>query len=321
MATQNDIPIPPKLWEHPNPASTQMYQFQTYVESKISRKFHFFDDFHAYSVTKRSDFWLHLFRFLPLVYSLDPTLKGTLPDPCVDESARMDSVPKWFRGVSMNFAQSILFSGDREGKPTTVGKEDSKIAVTEVREGSYLEPIRHVTWSELRARTGRLASAMRAHGVQRGDRVAVVASNSVDTLTCFMAITSLGGLFSSSSTDMGVKGILDRLLQIRPRYVFFDDWSVYNGKTLDLRSKVEGVVKGMKDVREFEGVVLQPRFYGHQTDVSRLSKCVNLSTFLQKATTSELEFERTTFSDPFLIVYSSGTTGQPKCIGTCQSRP
>ena len=132
--------------------------------------------------------------------------------------------PRWFDGVNLNFAQNILYQGTPEGKPVlSPGKEDDTIAVTEVREGSSLEAVRHVTWKELRQRVARMAQAMRARGVKKGDRVAVVASNSVDTLTVFLGVTALGGLFSSSSTDMGVRGILDRLLQIKPNYVFIDD--------------------------------------------------------------------------------------------------
>jgi len=96
-----------------------------------------------------------------------------------------------------------------------VGKEDAKIAVTEVREGST--EIRDVSWGQLRKEVGELASAMKAHGVVKGDRVVVVASNSVDTLKVFLAVTTLGGLFSSSSTDMGVKGVLQRAVQVMPK--------------------------------------------------------------------------------------------------------
>ena len=140
----------------------------------------------------------------------------------------MDFIPIWFEGVKLNYAENILFSPSTSdpSKRSKAGKEDDKVAVTEVREGC--EEIRDVTWAELRERVGRLTNAMSTHGVGRGDRVAVVASNSVDTLVVFMAVTSLGGIFSSSSTDMGTKGVLDRLLQIRPKWVFVDDTTVYN---------------------------------------------------------------------------------------------
>ena len=135
----------------------------------------------------------------------------------MDESARIDSIPRWFDGVYMNGAENLLYSRV-PAAPTsqrgTVGKEDGKIALTEVREGAT--EIRDVTWGELRLQVGRLADAMRKHGVKKGDRIAVVASNSVDTLLVFLAILSIGGLFSSSSTDMGVQGVMQRMLQITP---------------------------------------------------------------------------------------------------------
>lgn len=225
----------------------------------------------------------------------------------------MDNVPHWFRGVRLNFAENILFSRATASATTsrgTTGKEDSKVAATEVREGCV--EIRDYTWGELRRKVGRLASAMRVQGVVKGDRVAVVSSNSVDTLAVFLAITALGGLFSSSSTDMGSKGVLDRLTQIRPKWLFMDDAALYNGARVDLREKMEEIVRGMHGVEEFRGVVSMPR-WEKPLDVAKVSRCYTLEKYLAKATTEELQFERVDFSDPFLIVYSSGTTGQPKC--------
>lgn len=140
----------------------------------------------------------------------------------------MDSIPRWFDGVRINLAENLLFSRSRGDAPSTrgtKGKEDSKIAVTEVREG-YKE-VRHVSWAQLRRETGELIGAMQAAGVKKGDRVAIVASNSVDTLKVFLAIVALGGIFSSSSTDMGTKGVLDRCLQIEPKV-----WSTTGLKNL-----------------------------------------------------------------------------------------
>ena len=251
-----------------------------------------------------------MFDYFPIVY------RGTVPSTVVDESARMDSIPRWFTGVRMNFAENILFSGDvATGRPVIgTAKADAKIAVTEVREGAFLEPIRQISWKELRQRVGRLSNAMRAWGVKKGDRVALVASTCLDTLVVLLATATLGALFSSSSTDMGSKGILDRLTQIRPRWLFMDDWAVYNGKTVDLRDKMREIMKGMGGVEEFQGIVAQVRFAGKAADVSSVPKAKSWADFIAKADSDELAFEDTDFSDPFLVVYSSGTTGQPKCI-------
>lgn len=136
----------------------------------------------------------------------------------MDETARIDSIPRWFDGVYMNAAENLLYSrvpGATTSQRGTIGKEDDKIAVTEVREGAT--EIRDVTWGKLRLEVGKLADAMRKHGVQKGDRIAIVASNSVDTLLVFLATLAVGALFSSSSTDMGVEGVLQRMVQITPK--------------------------------------------------------------------------------------------------------
>ncbi len=94
-----------------------------------------------------------------------------------------------------------------------------------------------------------------------------------------------------------------------------DDWAVYNGKTIDLRQKMTEIIKGMNPVKGFAGVVSMPRFRNRQpADVSRIPKAQLLRDFLSRATSKTLQFEKTEFRDPFMIAYSSGTTGVPKCI-------
>lgn len=138
----------------------------------------------------------------------------------VDESARIDAIPKWFEGLYINFAENLLYTripGGLTNERGTIGKEDNKVAFTEVREGGT--EIRDVTWAQLRREVAHLAAAMKKRGVKKGDRVVVVASNSVDTARVWLAVTWLGGLFSSSSTDMGVNGVLQRALQVTPKVI------------------------------------------------------------------------------------------------------
>ena len=170
-----------------------------------------FSELYEWSITKRSQFWELLLQTSDFIYS------GTYKK-VVNESARIDSIPKFFEGLHINFAENLLYSRV-PGKSTTtrgkIGKEDSKVAFTEVREGAT--EIRNVTWGQLRKEVGQLASAMKTHGVKKGDRIMVVASNSVDTAKVWLAIATLGGMFSSSSTDMGVKGVLQSAVQVTPK--------------------------------------------------------------------------------------------------------
>lgn len=223
----------------------------------------------------------------------------------------MDSVPSWFRGVRLNLAENILYTRAPDGRESTIGKEDKKVAVTEVREGAT--EIRHVTWGELRKGVGRLASAMRVKGISRGDRVAAVASNCVDTLMVFLATTSLGALFTSSSTDMGVKGIMDRLLQVQPKILFMDDAAIYNGKQVDLRGKMKEIVQELSGVDSFTGIVVQAR-YGTVLDLAEIPRSQTFEQFQSCCETENLRFAQMDFGDPVALGFSSGTTGKPKCI-------
>lgn len=297
-----------KLWDPPDPKSTVAWKFMQESNRKRNRNMQTWEDLHSWSVDHYAEFWEEVFQQYPIIH------RGNY-SRVVDEEARMDSIPAWFEGVKINFAENVLFHPDPKDptKASKYRKEDDMLACTEVREGC--KEIRHVTWKELRDRVGLLANAMRARGIKKGDRVAIVASNSVDTLTVFYATTALGGIFSSSSTDMGTRGVLDRLRQIKPKFVFIDDWALYNGKTIDLRPKMKEIEAGMNGIGECEGLVSMPRWQDRPEDISSVPRCETLAAFLQAAEgDSTLRFEMVDFKDPFLIVYSSGTTGMPKCI-------
>ncbi|KAL4888203.1 hypothetical protein BDV59DRAFT_211453 [Aspergillus ambiguus] len=302
--------LPRKLWEHPDPKSTQMWAFRERLEKEKGISLPTYDALQKWSVDNKSAFWSFCWEYFPIIYEGSYTA-------VVDESARMDSIPDWFNGVRLNFAENMLFTGEKSPNGsrsiTKKNKEDNIIALTQIREGGAEPPV-SITWAELRQRVGRMTQAMKAAGVVKGDRIGVVASNSIDTLVVFLATTSLGALFSSTSTDTGVKGILDRLLQLKPRWVFVDDAAVYNGKQIDLRDKIKNIVHGLKGVPEFTGIITLPRFPGRPADVSAVPRTQPLATFLAKAQSDKLEFVRIGFREPFLVVYSSGTTGKPKPI-------
>jgi acetoacetyl-CoA synthetase len=232
----------------------------------------------------------------------------------VDESKYIDEVPRWFEGVHINFAENILWTrgpNDPSDYHGTVGKEDEKIAVTEVREG--VSAIQDVSWKSLRKLSGQYASALQAAGVGRGDRIVVVASNSVETLAVWLSTSWLGAIFSSSSTDMGVSGILQRTVQINPKFIFMDDAALYNGKQVDLRKKMSEIEAGMKECELFIGMISIRRFKD-ALDIANIPRTRKLDDFLRTAKTTPPPIVRPAFYEPAMICYSSGTTGIPKAI-------
>lgn len=171
-----------------------------------------FRQLYQYSLTHRSEFWSHLFTAANFIHD------GTYAR-VVDEAATIDQVPRWFEGVYLNFAENVLYTRGGDGASSsrsTKHKQDDKIAITEIREGG--RDVQDCSWRELRARAARMAAAMYyGKGVRKGDRVVVVAANSIDTFVVWLATNWLGAIFSSSSTDMGVKGILQRTVQVNPK--------------------------------------------------------------------------------------------------------
>ncbi|KAJ3574006.1 hypothetical protein NPX13_g4506 [Xylaria arbuscula] len=299
--------IPRKLWEHPNPKSTQLWEFMQSINQKYHLNLTTFQDVYQFSVDRHTTFFDEVFKLSNLIY------EGSY-SRVVDESKLIDSVPRWFEGVHLNWAENLLWSRSSKDKPTyrgTKGKEDAKIALTEVREG--VTEVRHVTWETLRRLVADYADALQTAGVRRGDRVVIVAGNSVETLVIFLATTWLGAIFSSSSTDMGVQGILQRTVQINPKYIFMDDAALYNGKRLDLREKMSDVVAGMKDCSNFRGMVSIRRF-NDALDISSIPKTQTLDALLNNRKGTNVKVQRIPFHEPFLVCYSSGTTGIPKAI-------
>ncbi|KAH6974321.1 acetoacetyl-synthase [Ilyonectria sp. MPI-CAGE-AT-0026] len=256
-----------------------------------------YQDLHAWSVDPKTapDFWRELFIF----ENLKP---GVVPEQVIQnslEDAFLYPPPQFFPAVRMNFAEHIFQN-----------KRGSDVAIYACGEGGS-NPTK-VTWSQLKAQTQAIAGALIQLGVQAGDRVAAIISNCVETIVACLATLSIGAIWSTSSPDMGVAGIMDRLTQIRPKVVFFEASVVYNSKLRDLRGKVAECIGGLQGLSEFKLAIIIQRDALMVPQPSAVTK--TWEQFAASGTGRELTFTQLPFSHPGFIVYSSGTTGSPKCI-------
>ena len=207
-----------------------------------------------------------------------------------------DKMPgaKWFPGVRLNFAQNLLRF------------KDERIALIARSEWGHE---REVSYAQLHVEVGKLAHALRAAGVTAGDRVAGFLPNIPEAVTAMLATTSLGAVWSSCSPDFGINGVVDRFGQIAPKVLFTADAYGYGGKHFDCLGKIREVLRQIPPV---EKVVVIP----YSGDVLKLDGIANAVTWPDFIGSDEhtLQFEMLPFDHPLYIMYSSGTTGVPKCI-------
>ncbi len=205
---------------------------------------------------------------------------------------------RYFPDARLNFAENLLRR--RTDEPAIIAwSEDGRRRV--------------VSWRELHDLTSRLAQAMRDAGVGPGDRVAALLPNVPEAVVILLAATSIGAVLSTASPDFGARGVIDRFGQVGPRLLFVTDGYSYRGKRFETLQRVPAILEGLPTV---ERTVVVPNL-GAAPDGSQapeLPGAVTLDTFIRPFEAREIDFERLPFDHPLYILFSSGTTGVPKCI-------
>lgn len=267
--------------------STEIKSFMAHLAATRKLKFKDYDDLHAYSVEHLADFWSAVWDF--------SGVKASVPAETILDDPKKIPGAKWFEGARLNFAENLLRRND---------KSPAIIAWNEAREK------RTITWAELEEDVSRCAQALAAEGVEPGVRVAAFMSNVPETVVMMLATASLGGIFSSCSPDFGTSGVLDRFRQIEPRILFAVDGYSWNGKLVDCTDRLREIVDGLPTLRR---VV---RIHGpeHKNARRSIPLAVTWKQFLGSHGPKPLEFAQLPFDHPLYILYSSGTTGVPKCI-------
>ena len=247
-----------------------------------------YDALHRWSVTHPEQFWTTLWDFAGVVAEK----RG---ERVLADANKMPGA-KWFPDARLNFAENLLRSHDTADALVFWGEDKVK---------------GRASHAELYRAVAQTAWALRDMGVGRGDRVAAYLPNLPAAVVAMLATASIGAIFSSASPDFGVQGVLDRFGQIAPKVLFACDGYYYNGKVIDCLGKVAEIAARMPSL---ERVVIVP-YAGSGAGIAAVKHGVSLADFLAPfAGEREIRFDRLPFEHPLYILYSSGTTGVPKCI-------
>jgi len=267
--------------------ATNMFRFMQYLNVRFGLSLTDYPEMYQWSIENIPEFWAAWWEFADIKASAPYT-------DVIDDPGKMPGA-KWFSGAQLNFAENLL------------RYRDEKTAI--VFKGEGQDTIR-MTYAELYDEVARLAKALKGLGVTAGDRVVGFMPNMPRTTVAMLAATSMGAIWSSCSPDFGIKGVLDRFGQIQPKVLFTANGYYFKGREIDSVGRIALIAK---EIQSIEKVVVVP-YTEPRADIDRIENAVHYEDLLPSETGLSIDFEQLPFEHPLYIMYSSGTTGLPKCM-------
>jgi acetoacetyl-CoA synthetase len=267
--------------------NANMTKFIEFINKRYDKQFTGYFDLYDWSINNITDLWASVWDFLEIKASKKY-------DKVVDDLNKFPGA-QWFVGAELNFAENLLRY--RDNQVAFVFKCETKPSVT-------------ITYEELYKSVGRLANALREQGVKKGDRVAAYMPNMTETAIAMLAATSIGAVWASCGSELGVQAVIDRFSQIEPKVLFTVDGYLYKNKPFHMLSDVKTVVEAVPSIEK----VVIVSYVSDKPNIDAVPKAILYKDFQARQKDGEIAFEQVPANHPVYIMFSSGTTGKPKCM-------